>query len=70
MTTEVRRFPYNNRAVLGEFWILVLNTVQQFANLSHRYVNSHLYGITQSYLPPLPQPIKAGTQFSDPGRLS
>jgi len=47
------------------------------ANIPHRYGNSHVpYGITQCYLSPgrgdllpSPQPIKAGTRFSDPGGM-
>jgi len=49
----------------------------QFANKPHRYGNSHCHmgshSVTchqaEATFPPLPQLIKAGTRFSDPGGM-
>jgi len=65
----------------GASCVLISNRIQQFANTPHRYRNSRaIMGFTQCYLPPgsgetiyafppLPEPIKAGTRFSDPGGM-
>ena len=55
-----------------DYYSCVSTSLHQFVevrNEPHRYGNSRAtYGITQTEMafPPLPQPVKAGTRFSDP----